>query len=76
MALFETQGPVLLLLLLLQGFDLALVDAVSKAVTIPVIASSGAGAPKHFTEVRDAATAQQKSIVHTHDDTLPALSGL
>jgi glutamine amidotransferase/cyclase len=41
----------LLLLLLLQGFDLALVDAVSKAVTIPVIASSGAGAPKHFTEV-------------------------
>jgi hypothetical protein len=41
----------LLLLLLLQGFDLALVDAVSKAVTIPIIASSGAGAPKHFTEV-------------------------
>lgn len=35
----------------LQGFDLALVDAVSKAVTIPVIASSGAGAPAHFTEV-------------------------
>lgn len=37
---------------ILQGFDLALVDAVSRAVSIPVIASSGAGAPKHFTEVR------------------------
>lgn len=35
-----------------QGFDLHLVESVSRAVTIPVIASSGAGAPEHFTEVR------------------------
>lgn len=35
-----------------QGFDLNLVESVSAAVTIPVIASSGAGAPEHFTEVR------------------------
>ncbi len=35
----------------LQGFDLELVSAVSDAVTIPVIASSGAGAPEHFTQV-------------------------
>lgn len=35
-----------------QGFDLALVQSVSQAVTIPVIASSGAGSPQHFTEVR------------------------
>jgi imidazole glycerol phosphate synthase subunit HisF len=35
-----------------QGFDLALVQSVSSAVTIPVIASSGAGSPEHFTEVR------------------------
>jgi len=34
-----------------QGYDLALMRAVSGAVTIPVIASSGAGKPKHFTEV-------------------------
>jgi glutamine amidotransferase/cyclase len=34
-----------------KGFDVALVKAVSDAVTIPVIASSGAGAVEHFTEV-------------------------
>jgi len=36
-----------------SGFELDLVDAVSRAVTIPVIASSGAGKPEHFTEVFD-----------------------
>jgi hypothetical protein len=35
-----------------KGYDLALVRAVRGAVTIPVIASSGAGAPQHFSEVR------------------------
>ena len=35
-----------------EGFDTELIDAVSKAVTIPVIASSGAGQPSHFSEVR------------------------
>lgn len=34
-----------------QGFDLALMRAVAGAVSIPVIASSGAGSPEHFTEV-------------------------
>ena len=34
-----------------QGFDLELINAVKKAVTIPVIASSGAGNPAHFYEV-------------------------
>lgn len=34
-----------------KGYDLALVRAVRGAVTIPVIASSGAGAPQHFSEV-------------------------
>lgn len=33
------------------GFDLELVRAVSGAVGIPVIASSGAGAPEHFSDV-------------------------
>ena len=37
-----------------QGFDLELVGAVADAVKIPVIASSGAGAPEHFSEVFDA----------------------
>jgi glutamine amidotransferase/cyclase len=34
-----------------KGFDIALMRAVSQAVTIPVIASSGAGNPQHFTDV-------------------------
>ena len=34
-----------------KGYDLVLVSAVRSAVTIPVIASSGAGAPQHFSEV-------------------------
>jgi imidazole glycerol-phosphate synthase len=34
-----------------KGFDLALMKAVSGAVSIPVIASSGAGNPQHFTDV-------------------------
>ncbi|MBK1640546.1 imidazole glycerol phosphate synthase HisHF [Chromatium okenii] len=33
------------------GFDLELIGAVSQAVTIPVIASSGAGQVEHFSEV-------------------------
>ncbi|GBG69520.1 hypothetical protein CBR_g4356 [Chara braunii] len=33
------------------GFDLELVKMISEAVTIPVIASSGAGKPSHFSEV-------------------------
>lgn len=34
-----------------SGFDLELIDQVKKAITIPVIASSGAGNPDHFAEV-------------------------
>jgi glutamine amidotransferase/cyclase len=34
-----------------SGFDLELIAAVRSAVSIPVIASSGAGTPKHFSEV-------------------------
>jgi len=33
------------------GFDLELINAVKAAVTIPVIASSGAGSVEHFLEV-------------------------
>ena len=34
-----------------QGYDTALIQAVKDAVTIPVIASSGAGSPEHFADV-------------------------
>ncbi|MED6134714.1 Imidazole glycerol phosphate synthase hisHF, chloroplastic [Stylosanthes scabra] len=34
-----------------KGFDVDLVKLISDAVSIPVIASSGAGAPEHFSEV-------------------------
>lgn len=34
-----------------SGFDIELVRAVAQAVSIPVIASSGAGRPEHFLEV-------------------------
>jgi glutamine amidotransferase/cyclase len=34
-----------------QGYDIELVQLVSEAVTIPVIASSGAGRLEHFSEV-------------------------
>lgn len=34
-----------------QGFDIDLIKLVSDAVTIPVIASSGAGVVEHFSEV-------------------------
>jgi glutamine amidotransferase/cyclase len=37
-----------------SGFDLELVRAVKAAVSIPVIASSGAGTPEHFAEVFEA----------------------
>ena len=37
-----------------NGFDHELVGLVSEAVSIPVIASSGAGCPKHFTDVFEA----------------------
>lgn len=41
-----------------MGFDLELIDIVSKSVSIPVIASSGAGSPRHFLEVFEKTQAQ------------------
>jgi glutamine amidotransferase/cyclase len=34
-----------------QGYDLDLIDLVRRSVRIPVVASSGAGAPQHFVDV-------------------------
>lgn len=50
--LIATHHPFVCNIKHLQGFDHELVGAVSDAVSIPVIASSGAGVPEHFTEVR------------------------
>ena len=53
------------------GFDLDLVNAVSSAVGIPVIASSGAGEPAHFREVFEAvpgcSAALAAGIFHRHE---------
>ncbi len=59
-----------------MGFDLELVEAVSSAVTIPVIASSGAGAPEHFREVfqrTGAAAALAAGIFHRREVSLDAV---
>ena len=50
-----------------SGFDLELINAVKEAVTIPVIASSGAGCAEHFLEVftkTDAEAALAAGIFH------------
>lgn len=39
-----------------SGFDLELIKQIKSAVTIPVIASSGAGKPEHFSEVFEKTT--------------------
>ncbi len=52
------------------GFDIELVRAVKKAVTIPVIASSGAGCVEHFYEVfsrTDAEAALAAGIFHRRE---------
>ena len=53
-----------------SGFDLDLIQAVSNAVTIPVIASSGAGCPEHFSQVFDgtkASAALAAGIFHRQE---------
>ena len=52
------------------GFDLELINAVTAAVTIPVIASSGAGKVEHFHEVftaTDAESALAAGIFHRRE---------
>lgn len=58
------------------GFDLELVGAVREAVTIPVIASSGAGKVEHFTEVfaaTDAEAALAAGIFHRREVPISAV---
>ncbi len=60
----------------LQGYDLELTRAVAQAVSVPVIASGGAGKPEHFAQVltqagADAALAA--SLFHDGVLSIPAL---
>jgi glutamine amidotransferase/cyclase len=55
------------------GFDLDLINLVKNAVQVPVIASSGAGATAHFTEVfakTDAEAALAAGIFHREEVTI------
>jgi len=59
-----------------QGFDLELIRAVTEAVSIPVIASSGAGAVEHFYEVftaTDAEAALAAGIFHRREVPIAAV---
>jgi len=58
------------------GFDLELIEAVSRAVTIPVIASSGAGRVAHFFEVfaaTDVGAALAAGIFHRREVLIAAV---
>jgi len=61
-----------------SGFDLELINAVKKAVTIPVIASSGAGSAEHFLEVfeqTDAEAALAAGIFHRKEVPISEVKG-
>jgi len=58
------------------GYDLELTGAVADAVSIPVIASGGAGKPEHFYEVLTeghASAALAASVFHYHQIDIPSL---
>lgn len=53
-----------------EGYDIELIKLVSDAVTIPVIASSGAGVVQHFSEVfekTNASAALAAGIFHRNE---------
>jgi imidazole glycerol-phosphate synthase subunit HisF len=53
-----------------SGFDIALTNAISTAVSVPVIASGGAKSPQHFAEVFSAGAADAALAASIfHDDT-------
>jgi cyclase len=56
-----------------EGYDLSLVQAVSRAVTIPVIASGGAGSLAHLAEALEAGAhgVLAATIFHFKDSSLP-----
>lgn len=58
------------------GFDLELINAVKRAVTVPIIASSGAGCAEHFYEVftkTEAESALAAGIFHRNEVSITEL---
>ncbi len=61
-----------------QGFDIELINGVKKAVTIPVIASSGAGCAEHFYDVfteTEAESALAAGIFHREEVPIGEVKG-
>ena len=59
-----------------QGYDLAQLEAVRRVCNVPLIASGGAGAPGHFTEVFETAGvdgALAASVFHSGEMSIPDL---
>ena len=59
-----------------MGFDVPLTAAISKQVSVPVIASGGAKLPQHFVEIfidGDADAALAASIFHDNAQSIRAL---
>ena len=59
-----------------SGYDMELINAVKNAVTIPVIASSGAGCAEHFLEVftkTEAESALAAGIFHRKEVPIAAV---
>jgi cyclase len=56
-----------------NGYDLPMLEAVSQAVNIPVVASGGAGSPKHLRQAFEAGAdaALAASIFHYNEYTIP-----
>ena len=59
-----------------SGYDIELINAVKNAVTIPVIASSGAGCVEHFHDVftkTEAESALAAGIFHRREVPIPSV---
>jgi len=56
-----------------NGYDLPMIEAVTRAVNIPVVASGGAGSPEHLKRAFDAGAdaALAASIFHYNEYTIP-----
>ena len=59
-----------------QGFDIAQLRAVREVCRVPLVASGGAGAAEHFTEVFQSArvdAALAASVFHSGEIAIPSL---
>jgi len=58
------------------GFDVALTSAISRAVSVPVIASGGAKTPEHFAQVFSAGAADAALAASIFHDGMQSIRGL